>query len=91
MQCAQCLHHNDQQARFCEACGATLRRSCSRCGNQLSPDARFCPQCGAAPSEPHANLLPARQLLRPVYERFTEGPDTKDLQEAKALLGELRG
>lgn len=31
----------------------------------------------------------ARELLTPVYNWFTEGFDTKDLQEAKALLEEL--
>jgi class 3 adenylate cyclase/tetratricopeptide (TPR) repeat protein len=32
----------------------------------------------------------AYQLLAPVYEWFTEGFDTKDLQNAKALLAELQ-
>ena len=32
----------------------------------------------------------ARQILAEVYNWFTEGFDTKDLQEAKALLDELR-
>jgi predicted ATPase len=31
----------------------------------------------------------ARQLLAPIYGWFTEGFDTTDLQEAKALLEEL--
>jgi predicted ATPase len=31
----------------------------------------------------------ARDLLAPVYNWFTEGFDTKDLQEAKVLLDEL--
>jgi len=31
----------------------------------------------------------ARQMLAEVYNWFTEGFDTKDLQEAKALLTEL--
>jgi hypothetical protein len=31
----------------------------------------------------------ARQLLAPVYGCFTEGFDTLDLKEAKALLEEL--
>ncbi len=31
----------------------------------------------------------AHDLLAPVYDRFTEGFDTADLQEAKALLDEL--
>ena len=33
----------------------------------------------------------AYELLAPVYGWFTEGFDTADLQEAKALLEELRG
>ena len=31
----------------------------------------------------------ARELLAPVYGWFTEGFDTRDLREAKALLDEL--
>jgi hypothetical protein len=33
----------------------------------------------------------ARALLAPIYGWFTEGFETADLQEAKALLEELRG
>ena len=33
----------------------------------------------------------ARELLAPVYGWFTEGFDTRDLKEAKALLTELQG
>jgi predicted ATPase len=33
----------------------------------------------------------ARDLLEPIYGWFTEGFDTADLQEAKALLEGLRG
>jgi len=32
----------------------------------------------------------ARELLAPIYNWFTEGFDTRDLREAKALLEELR-
>ena len=31
----------------------------------------------------------ARELLAPVYRWFTDGFDTRDLKEAKALLEEL--
>lgn len=31
----------------------------------------------------------ARELLTPVYDWFTEGFDTRDLKDAKALLEEL--
>jgi class 3 adenylate cyclase/tetratricopeptide (TPR) repeat protein len=33
----------------------------------------------------------AHELLAPIYNWFTEGFDTKDLKDAKALLGELSG
>ena len=33
----------------------------------------------------------ARELLAPIYEWFTEGFDTADLQDARVLLGELSG
>jgi predicted ATPase len=32
---------------------------------------------------------PARELLAPLYSWFTEGLDTRDLKDAKALLEEL--
>jgi predicted ATPase len=35
-------------------------------------------------------VLQARELLAPVYGWFTEGFDTLDLKEAKALLTELQ-
>jgi predicted ATPase len=34
-------------------------------------------------------LVEAHELLAPVYDWFTEGFDTKDIKEAKALLEEL--
>jgi predicted ATPase len=37
----------------------------------------------------HGKVQQARELLAPVYEWFTEGFDTRDLKEAKALLGTL--
>ena len=39
----------------------------------------------------HSNFVAdeAQQMLAKVYGWFTEGFDTKDLQEAKALLEEL--
>jgi hypothetical protein len=38
-------------------------------------------------SPPQHDFTSARELLAPVYGWFTEGFDTRDLQEAKALLG----
>jgi TOMM system kinase/cyclase fusion protein len=39
--------------------------------------------------QPQGKSAEARQLLEPIYGWFTEGFDTADLQEAKALLEEL--
>jgi predicted ATPase len=51
---------------------------------------------GAPPSrQPHSDAYgrvgppKARELLAPVYAWFTEGFDTRDLKEAKALLEKL--
>ena len=38
----------------------------------------------------HGTHSAARELLAPIYGWFTEGFDTADLQEAKALLEELK-
>jgi len=37
----------------------------------------------------HGKVQQAHELLTPVYAWFTEGFDTRDLKEAKALLDEL--
>jgi predicted ATPase len=37
-----------------------------------------------------ARLWPDHELLAPIYCWFTEGFDTLDLKEAKALFGELQ-
>jgi hypothetical protein len=42
------------------------------------------------PAEASAKAGDARDLLAPLYAWFTEGFDTRDLKEAKALLEELR-
>ncbi len=38
----------------------------------------------------HGKTTEARDLLAPVYSWFTEGFDTADLKEAKALLEQIR-
>jgi predicted ATPase len=38
----------------------------------------------------HGQRDAARQLLAPIYNWFTEGFETKDLKEAKALLDQLQ-
>jgi hypothetical protein len=75
MQCPRCQHPNSETAKFREECGARLIRACPNCGHEVNPTAKFCPEC--------------RVPLAEICGWFTEGFDTADLQEAKALLEEL--
>jgi class 3 adenylate cyclase len=45
--CAACGTPNEEDARFCEGCGASLARECATCGVEVSATARYCRVCGA--------------------------------------------
>jgi FHA domain/Double zinc ribbon len=46
--CSNCLHHNPNEAGYCEACGVQLpdALSCTNCGAPVQQKAHFCGQCG---------------------------------------------
>jgi FHA domain/Double zinc ribbon len=46
--CSSCLHHNLDEASYCEACGSKLPElsSCSNCGSSVLDKAHFCGTCG---------------------------------------------
>ncbi len=46
MDCQACDTPNADTSRFCESCGAGLRRTCTACGHECRPGARFCGGCG---------------------------------------------
>lgn len=48
VRCHKCNETNDQDARFCKQCGASLAKSkpCPSCLELNDPDARFCDRCG---------------------------------------------
>jgi ribosomal protein L40E len=83
MKCPNCQADNPQEALFCMKCGAKLERKCSHCGAEFPEDAIFCMKCG------NKLVSQAGSLLSEIYGWFTEGFDTKDLIEAKALLDDL--
>jgi FHA domain/Double zinc ribbon len=65
--CATCLHHNLDEASYCEACGSELPEmsSCSNCGSPFLDDAHFCGNCGF-------NLqLSANRPIEPVQVKGT--------------------
>jgi DNA-binding winged helix-turn-helix (wHTH) protein/class 3 adenylate cyclase/tetratricopeptide (TPR) repeat protein len=44
--CPICQHGNSPTARFCVACGASLRLICAHCDQPVLLPATFCPACG---------------------------------------------
>ncbi|MDD8050073.1 MAG: zinc-ribbon domain-containing protein [Verrucomicrobiota bacterium] len=48
VRCRKCGADNEESARFCDQCGASLpeRVDCQSCGEQNDRDARFCDNCG---------------------------------------------
>ncbi|MGH2360908.1 MAG: adenylate/guanylate cyclase domain-containing protein, partial [bacterium] len=44
--CRQCGFSNDDQAHFCENCGANLREGCPNCGAAVGARQNFCRACG---------------------------------------------
>ena len=67
----------------------SLARSPSRSNNKRSPGYSAPPWSLARLWRDQGKVQQARELLAPVYGWFTEGFDTHDLKEAKALLEEL--
>lgn len=51
MQCANCGHHNAEDAKFCARCGTALTRTCPVCSTVAKADAVFCTNCGASLGE----------------------------------------
>lgn len=41
-----CGEINDENAKFCAACGKNLQSVCTNCGNNVKSDDAFCDQCG---------------------------------------------
>src|SRR6266436_805884 len=48
MQCPRCQTQNDQNAKFCEDCGARLEAVCPSCGQPVGTGKKFCRSCGAS-------------------------------------------
>ena len=46
--CSSCLHHNLDEASYCEACGSKLPElsSCPNCGSSVLDKSHFCGNCG---------------------------------------------
>ncbi len=47
VKCPLCGHSNDQDAKFCNDCGAAISKTCTTCGSINDGDAKFCDGCGS--------------------------------------------
>lgn len=45
--CPSCGRPNDQDAKFCDDCGAAMSKACPNCGATNDGDAKFCDNCGS--------------------------------------------
>ena len=93
--CASCGTPNEEDARFCEGCGASLARECATCGVEANATARFCRGCGApldgqvtAPDIPAAG--PARKTVTVMFADLagsTTFEENVDAETAREVIG----
>jgi class 3 adenylate cyclase/predicted negative regulator of RcsB-dependent stress response len=94
MDCPDCRHANEGDARFCERCGNSLVARCPACGRDLGRGARFCAGCGRAveaaaappPAPPDADRRPLTVVFCDLV-RSTELSARLDPEEWGEALG----
>lgn len=79
MFCNKCGSQNDDGAKFCKTCGASLavngENTCGGCGSTLESGVQFCPKCGR----------PRGSIASNPNKEF-EGKRTKKSKEVALLL-----
>jgi Double zinc ribbon/FHA domain len=82
--CSNCLHHNPDEAGYCEACGTKLPEtaSCPNCGAPLQQKSHFCGQCGF-------NLQLAQRVVVDAKETSGDGllPEPSAPEPVMAFVG----
>ena len=96
--CASCGTTNEEDASFCEGCGASMSRACGSCGVEASPTARFCRACGAPLEDqvaPDSRAAPARKTVTVLFAdlagstSFEEQVDAETAREVIASYHDL--
>jgi predicted ATPase len=96
MRCSSCDHDNRAERRLCAGWGDEAATRYHRAPSIAREQDSRADELRAARSlarlwRDQGKRTEARDLLAPVYGWFTEGFDTQDLIDAKALLEELSG
>ena len=98
--CASCGTANEEDARFCESCGASFARTCETCGVEARATARFCRACGAPldgqaaqpPDVPAAG--PVRKTVTVLFADLagsTSFEERVDAETAREVIGRYHG
>jgi len=95
--CSSCGSEQPGEARFCSACGASLRTECPSCGEEHPATAAFCSACGFALREGvvRAGAADAREERRIVSVLFADLSGSTALgerlepEDVRELQGEL--
>jgi class 3 adenylate cyclase/tetratricopeptide (TPR) repeat protein len=93
MKCPRCSAPNQQDARFCEDCGARLELSCPSCGQPVTPGKKFCRSCGAAVSARATASSPASYTPKHLAEKIltSKAALEGERKQVTVLFADLKG
>jgi class 3 adenylate cyclase/predicted ATPase len=92
MKCPRCAAQNQEDAQFCEDCGARLELSCPSCGRPVTPGKKFCRSCGAA-VHPEAAASPSSYTPKHLAERILTSKSALEgeRKQVTVLFADLKG
>ena len=93
MKCSRCSAQNQQDARFCEDCGARLELSCPSCGQPVTPGKKFCRSCGAAVSAEGTVSAPSSYTPKHLAEKIltSKAALEGERKQVTVLFADLKG
>ena len=93
MKCSRCSAQNQQDARFCEDCGARLELSCPSCGQPVTPGKKFCRSCGAAVSAEGTVSTPSSYTPKHLAEKIltSKAALEGERKQVTVLFADLKG
>ncbi len=92
MRCSNCKTENSDGLKFCNECGAALKKACSSCGFENAPAAKFCGQCGAGLGVPASPTATRSESAR-IQVAETSAPENLDGERktVTALFADIMG
>jgi class 3 adenylate cyclase/tetratricopeptide (TPR) repeat protein len=93
MKCPKCQHNNQDDAKFCNACGHKLDLICSNCGKTNPPGSKFCKECGKELTA--STVAPKKELsfdekINKIQRYLPKGVTEKILSQKGKIEGERK-